>query len=210
MGLAQREASPGLAANWWLPATFSLAALVSQLVANFAPKILPFERAEIGGGEIWRLVTGHFVHLGWSHLLMNLLGLVLVWALVGRAWTARQWLVISLVTMLVIDVGFCLLLPELSWYVGMSGLLHGLLTAGLVPTVLQSDRRSFESLVLAVLVAVKLAYEQFAGAMPGSSGVAGGTVIVDAHLYGAIGGVLAGVAFYMLVRRRLGISMGER
>jgi hypothetical protein len=40
------------------------------------------------------------------------------------------------------------------------------------------------------LLAAKLAWEQGVGAVPGSSGFIGGHTIVDAHLYGALGGGL--------------------
>ena len=44
--------------------------------------------------------------------------------------------------------------------------------------------------MLAVFVAGKLLWEQTVGPLPGSESSAGGTVIVNAHLYGAVGGVL--------------------
>ena len=44
-----------------------------------------------------------------------------------------------------------------------------------------------------MIVAGKLAWEQFAGPLPGSESGSGGPVIVDAHLYGAVGGLLAAV-----------------
>ena len=44
--------------------------------------------------------------------------------------------------------------------------------------------------ILGVLIA-KLAWEQISGPLPGSAATAGVAVIVDAHLYGAAGGILA-------------------
>jgi membrane associated rhomboid family serine protease len=43
-----------------------------------------------------------------------------------------------------------------------------------------------------LLVCGKLLWEQAVGPLPGSAEVAGGKVIVDAHLYGAIGGLVLG------------------
>ena len=48
-------------------------------------------------------------------------------------------------------------------------------------------RRDLDGWILAVFIVAKLAYEQFAGALP-FAGTA--NTIVDAHLYGAIGGVV--------------------
>ena len=79
---------------------------------------------------------------------------------------------------------------SLDTYVGLSGLLYGLLVAGLLAGVLERDR---EAIILAAFVIAKLAWEQFAGPMPGSEATTGGKVIVEAHLYGALGGLLAGL-----------------
>jgi len=55
--------------------------------------------------------------------------------------------------------------------------------------------------ILLVLVVGKLVWEQLTGALPGSESIAGGEVLVDAHLYGAIGGAVIG-AWLVLRNRR--------
>ena len=64
--------------------------------------------------------------------------------------------------------------------------------------------RSGEALILAVVVAAKVAYEQLAGPLPGSEATSGGAVIVDAHLYGVIGGTVVAAA---LIRVRRAASI---
>jgi rhomboid family GlyGly-CTERM serine protease len=148
-----------------------------------------YERAAVLHGEIWRLVTGHFVHLGWSHTLLNLAGLVLVWMLCAsglRGWRGAGALLASIAT---IDAGFLLLEPQLQWYVGFSGVLHGLFAAGVVAAVRARESGAW---ILAALLAGKLVFEQLVGPVPLTERVAGGAVIESAHLYGAIGGLLAG------------------
>ena len=180
----------------WLAAGL-VAAVAAGLQILGLDTAFAWDREALAGGEAWRFLSGHFVHLGWSHLLLNLAGLALIAWIVGRAWDWRGWLVVSLISVGVIGAGFWILNPELEWYVGLSGLLHGLLAAGLMIGLVQ---REAESVVLAVLVAGKLAWEQFAGPLPGSEGASGGAVIVDAHLYGAIGGILAVMAMWRRVR----------
>ncbi|MEX2496259.1 MAG: rhombosortase [Woeseia sp.] len=153
-----------------------------------ARALLRYDRENIASGEWWRLLTGHFAHLGLSHLLLNAAGLVLIWFLVGGSYGLRAWLFISAVSIAVIDLGFWYLDPRLEWYVGMSGMLHGILAAGLVQLLRQAP---VESTLLAVAIAAKLVYEQIAGPLPGSESSAGGSVVVDAHLYGATGGLVA-------------------
>ena len=136
------------------------------------------------------------MHLGWSHLVLNLAGLALILWVVGGAYACRRWLLIAAISLVAIDLGFWWLDPSLQWYVGLSGLLHGLLAAGLLKGAIARDP---EALVLAALVLAKLAWEQFAGPLPGSAETAGGNVIVNAHLYGAVGGLLGA----LLVGRRV-------
>ena len=191
MGLSNGEdtpsgARPGL--DWLVPGTIVLLVLALLLSGDSGGAWLRFDRTGIAAGEAWRLVTGHLVHLGVSHALLNLAGLVLVWILVGHAFRWKQWLWVIAGATGTIDIGLWFGAPSLEWYVGLSGLLHGMLAAGIFAGL---ANRSSQAVILAVFVTGKLAWEQLAGALPGSEATAGGAVIVDAHLYGAIGGVLA-------------------
>jgi rhomboid family GlyGly-CTERM serine protease len=156
-----------------------------------APRLaLRYERAPIVAGEWWRLFTGHLVHLDLRHALLNVAGLLLVWALFAGAFRAWQWGVILLAALASIDAGLWLLNPGLQWYVGASGLLHAAMTAGIVQQMIQRDRVAW---VLGIVGAGKLLYEHFSGALPlaGDAGV----VITDAHLYGALAGAICGLLF---------------
>jgi len=159
---------------------------------------LRFERTAIAAGEAWRLLSGHFVHLGASHFVLNMAGLSLVWYLVGDAMGRVHWALVTILGVVVIDLGFWLFSPELQWYVGLSGVLHALLVAGII---VSAGTEHKEILAVAVLVAAKLAWEQVSGPLPGSVESSGGAVIVDAHLYGAVAGILAGVPARIRVRR---------
>lgn len=159
---------------------------------------LSFDRGGITGGEIWRTVTGHLVHLGPPHAVLNVLGTILVTFLVGREFSIRQWAVISVAVVAVIDIGLWLLNPELDWYVGLSGVLHGWLAAGIVALLV--NRRP-DAWLLAPLLVAKLAFEQWQGPVPGSAETAGGPVVVDAHLYGAVGGAIVAYALLRIGSR---------
>ncbi|MDH5502291.1 MAG: rhombosortase, partial [Gammaproteobacteria bacterium] len=142
-------------------------------------------------GELWRLLTGHLAHLGWTHLLLNGAGLGLVWCLVAGSLSLAGWALVVLLTIAGIDAGFLLLRPDLAWYVGLSGLLHGLLAAGLVAGF---RARPLECVVIGLGLVCKLTYEQLVGPLPGSAETAGGAVIVAAHVYGASTGTMLGIA----------------
>jgi len=159
---------------------------------------LRFDRDAISTGSFWLLLTGNFVHLGTNHLLMNMAGFVLVIALVWTRFTWIEWVLITLFSSLVVGIGLYWLDQDVFWYVGFSGTLHGLIIAGTL-----ADLRYYPKSggVLLALVVGKLAWEQLAGALPGSESVAGGSVVVNAHLYGAIGGAVLALIL-MLVNRK--------
>ena len=126
---------------WSLPAVLGICSLLAEFAGEKGRELLSWQRAAIGDGEVWRVVSGHFVHMGWSHFALNLAGLILVWLLVGDRFRRRNWIVIIVVTVIASGVCFWFLDPALEWYVGMSGLLHGLLMAGVVMGLKGTPRR---------------------------------------------------------------------
>lgn len=207
MGSRPARASRGLSADWrqrrWLmPASLVAVSLAAGSFGETGRIALRYARSAIADGEAWRLVTGHLVHLGWSHFLMNALALGAIWALVGRHLPAARWWAVLALVMAGIDAGFWWLGPHLDWYVGLSGVLHGLLVAGLLAGF--GEARA-EALLLLVLVTAKLAWEQVFGALPGSASAAGGPVVVEAHLYGALAGAAAGACLQIRVGRAASI-----
>lgn len=183
--------------GWLLPGIVVGAAALLVLLGDPGRIWLRYDRAAIAAGEIWRLFTGHFVHLGAAHFALDAAGLLLVWYLVSHRFTAAQWLQITLLTILGMDLGFWVLQPQLAWYVGLSGLLHGLFAAGIVPGLRE---RSPEAWFLAAMITAKIIYEQLVGPLPGSEASSGGAVIVAAHLYGALSGSVT--AAWLCIRVR--------
>jgi rhomboid family GlyGly-CTERM serine protease len=185
--------------RWQVPLVIGTACVLTAALGGAGRLWLRWDREALAAGEFWRFVTGHFVHLNPGHLVLNFAGLALVWVLVGGRYRAPGWCLVIAFSVAVIDAGFWFLDPELSWYVGLSGLLHGLLMAGTVDRLRDAP---VESAVLGLFVIGKLAWEQYAGPLPGSEASAGGPVVVNAHLYGAIAGTLAGAASLSLRRIR--------
>jgi rhomboid family GlyGly-CTERM serine protease len=148
---------------------------------------LRYDRAAVAAGELWRLVTGNFVHLSWTHLTLNLAGLLLGTWLFGADRRPAQWVLAAAVSAVAVNAGLFLLTPSVHWCVGLSGLLHGLMVVGFGGWVLQGDRMA--GWLLGVVLA-KLMWEQLGGEMPWTEELAGGMVVTDAHLWGAVGGAL--------------------
>jgi rhomboid family GlyGly-CTERM serine protease len=158
--------------------------LAPELDGPWARQAMGYERQALEQGQWWRLLSAHFVHLDLEHAVLNAFGVVLMWALFARDYAPWRWLAIYLVSALSVSVGLWFFNPELDWYVGTSGALHGVMTAG---TLAHLRRGDLDGWILAVFIVLKLAYEQFAGALPFAGSP---DTVVDAHLYGAVGGVV--------------------
>lgn len=157
-----------------------------------------WQRDAIDTGEYWRLVSGHLVHLGFGHLWPNLVALAIIGLLFEDVFRNADWLRLGAGSVVAIDLGLYVLNPSVSWYVGLSGVLHGYVAAGALALIIRRERLGF---VLAAGVATKLIFEQVFGPVPFTAASVGGPVVVAAHLYGVIGAVLAAGATE-LVRRR--------
>lgn len=182
--------APLTAARWqrghlWLIGALIFSVVLLAFAGNEARLVLRYERSAILQGQLWRLLTGHLVHGNTWHLGLNIAGMGLVALLFGRDYTPRQWLGILLFAIATIDATFVLYEPQLQWYVGLSGVLHGAIAAGLIAWWRYENRHL--TILVAIFLLAKLAWEQTRGAMPFSGDM---PVIVDAHLFGAIGGAL--------------------
>jgi len=170
--------------RWWPPLLLITVCLMAQALGWV--DALRYERS-LAAAEPWRLLTAHVVHLGWMHLALNLAGLCLIWALFGRRLAPWAWGVALVVCALTVGLGLWWRDADLAWYVGLSGVLHGLLVLGALAALRAEPRTAL--LVLAG-VALKLVWEQYSGGDSGTAALVGGAVIVNAHLYGALGGLL--------------------
>lgn len=149
---------------------------------------LRFQRDAIAHGQLWRLLTCHMVHTGWLHLSLDVADLVLMWVLVGSVYSSRVWWLLIFVISLGISGCLYLLNPALEWYVGLSGLLHGMLAAGALG---QLKQRPVESSVIMIALVAKLTWEQLYGSLDNILFVMKTPVSVDAHLYGSVTGAIA-------------------
>ncbi|MCD9007330.1 rhombosortase [Luteimonas sp. XNQY3] len=137
---------------------------------------LVLDRDAVLGGQLWRLWSGHWVHLDLRHAAVNLLALALIAA---RMRQLRPLLSASLLMMPLSAVLLLLAVPDLQWYAGLSGLLHGWAAWLLLR---QGGR---VALAGAALLAGKLLWEQLAPAADDATF----QVIHAAHLAGALVGV---------------------
>ena len=157
-----------------------------------------FDRDLVAQGHVWLLFSGHIVHLNWSHWLLNMAGLAIVAFFFSSHASFRQWLAVILVSACVINIGLWWWMPEISNYVGLSGVLHGLFLYGALREIRFYPVSGY---VLTLVLIGKLVWEFFNGALPGSEDMTGGRVLTEAHLLGATGGTLVWLLEWL--KRRL-------
>ena len=185
--------------SWALLVSIVVVLIVLQAFGTL--EYLRFETTTLGL-EIWRLVTGHLVHVSLSHLVLNVVAVLLLWILVGDAFGALGWIAVTTVCIAAINIGLLIFSPEVAWYAGLSGVLHGLVVAG---ALVNLHRLGYVSIALLLGILVKLSLEQSVGGSTALQQLIGAEVISDAHLYGALGGALCGgVALWKLNTRATG------
>lgn len=170
-----------------LTALFLLLALLPSISSW-----LEYRRGLIAGGEVWRLFTGHFVHLNFSHALMNAVGTLLLSRLFVSELSRQQWWSLILAAPLFISMGLWWRQPDLQGYAGFSGVLHGLLYFGVIRLLVASP---VVAGCILVLLVERQVWEQTSAYNPDYlRTVIAGRVMPDAHLFGAVMGVVFGGA----------------
>jgi rhomboid family GlyGly-CTERM serine protease len=150
---------------------------------------LEFNRQLIEQGQLWRLFTSQFVHANWAHLGLNCAGIALIWLLHGE-YTSPSRYGFNIATLAIwCGLGVFWFCPTITIYTGLSALLHGVIIWGAIKDVTVGLKSGY---VLFIGVWVKLIAEQINGPSADIGALINSTVAVDAHLIGAIGGVLLG------------------
>ncbi len=183
-------------------ACLTLAVLIGalSLAGPAVTEFLRYDRTAIEAGQFWRVLSGQLVHAGFAHTLLNIAGLVLIMLLFPEPLPIIAWIWRVFIISLGISALMYWQLPDLGWYVGLSGTLHGLFVLGFWWLYRQGDRLSF--LLLAILMA-KLLWEHFYGPISSNEDLVGVPVLTEAHSYGALCAII-----YLILRGAFGRVQG--
>ena len=144
----------------WRALLLTAIATTAYLVLGPAPEGWVWDRTAIAGGEWWRLLTGHWVHTDSQHSLWDIAAL-LVFGLLFEARLGWRLPLVLLLATAGVDAWLWWGQPDLLRYCGLSGILNGLLAAGLVQ--MWRDLRHPAVLLTAAAAALKIFIEAQAG-----------------------------------------------
>jgi len=143
-----------------------------------------YQKSTINNGEVWRLFSGHFSHTNGFHLLLNISALILLNAIHGQFYRIKTVVPLMVTNALIVSGGLYFT-SDITHYVGLSGILHGLFIWGALKDI-QNNEKTGVWLFLGIWL--KVIYEQVSGPSNDVVQLIDANVAIDAHLWGAIAG----------------------
>lgn len=187
-----RAALPRL--PWTALVVLGLGAILAAVPESWR-SALEYDRHALAAGEVWRIWTGHLVHFSARHAVVDLATLAaLAWAVEMRCGhRVAAGLLLCAPPLLSLALFFCV--PELAVYRGASGLcvVYG---SALALALWSGSRRMRASVLLvAALFVLKTGFEAI-GSPADFSGLGDGVRVAwQAHVFGALIGVLCAALF---------------
>jgi rhomboid family GlyGly-CTERM serine protease len=173
----------------------ALLAILAYLLNDEIDSLFVYQYQLISQGELWRIFTGHFLHTNGIHLLLNLAALILLWALHGHFYNLKNYSLLFITSALICSAGLFYFSPEIHQYVGLSGVLHGILVFGAILDIRYKDKTGY---LLFIGVWLKIVHEQYYGASKQVSTLIDANVAIDAHLWGAVGGLIFSCCYVII------------
>lgn len=156
--------------------------------------LLIYNRNLVTAGEYWRLITGHLFHSNGNHFMLNSAAVLLLWALHGQYYNRLNYLAVFIISAMVCSFGIYWFSADIALYVGLSGVLHGFFVWGALMDIKHQEKTGY---LLLLGVIAKISHEQIYGASADVELLINASVATDAHLYGAIGGLLTCLLAYL-------------
>lgn len=186
------------------PANLAINLVIAGLIIIFAATasttftLLSLERNKVITGELWRLLTSNFVHFGWAHTLMNLAAFVICAIALLNTFSVKRLLALIVFCCIAVGTGVYFFNPEYETYAGLSGAIHGFIVAGLL---LNKRHAYWLNGIFIALIFAKIFYEHQPGYQATElQALLPVAVAYDAHLYGALAGLLFGIGALVLDR----------
>lgn len=150
----------------------------------------------IADGELWRVITPGFLHLGLLHIAMNMYLLYVLGRMIEPELGGPQMLAVYITSLIAGSLGALLLEPNTP-SAGASGAIFGLMGMALVIARSRQIKEAVQQIGILVVINLVITF--------GYSGISKG-----AHLGGLIGGAICGLILFELGERRGWLGSGPR
>jgi len=155
---ASQQASHGRFRLPWRTLLLGLLATLLYWIAGVAPDNLVYHREAIAQGDLWSMISGHWVHSDRQHAVWNIAALLILGSLFERTLKHRLFSDLLLAS-LILSLWIGVFMPELQAYCGLSGILNTLLVSGCL--TLWQQFRSPTLLLIPVLAFFKSLFELY-------------------------------------------------
>ena len=160
---------------------------------------LDYNRELIIDGEFWRLITGNFNHTNIYHVLLNVSALAVISGLHYRYYSPAAYFSLILILSVGVGAGIFWLSPSTYLYVGLSGILHGIIIVG---AIIDVTKQYYSGYVLIAGTIIKIINEQFFNSPIEMSQLIEAKVLTEAHLYGLVTGLIIAPLFVYLNKKK--------
>ena len=189
----------------WHTFILLLIAFAMYVFGGPAAEVLVFDRQAIMQGELWRLLTGHWVHADLEHLAWNLIAFGILGWMIETSLGHLKLYTALMAGMCIVNAWVWWFIPSLDFYCGLSGILNTLLFVILLDGWLKTRQVIF--LLVAVAATSKIAFELFQ-----ASAIFTNTswpAVPEAHLAGALAAVIV-MLYQNILNNSLKLSQGNR
>jgi len=189
------------------PISLIILMFVLELAKPLSIQWFGFSSNDILNGEFWRIITGQLLHTNFNHLLLNVSGVVLIWALHGEHYHSKHFTLAVLTSLTLLGISLlCISLWGVDGYqnyAGLSGILHSLLVYGGIIDINKKDKTGW-LLLLGVLA--KVLYEVIIGPEQSTMDLIQADVAVEAHFMGCVVGLIMGLGYLFLDKKQKSLS----
>ncbi|EDM64643.1 membrane protein, Rhomboid family [Moritella sp. PE36] len=182
--------------NWFI---LGLLCLIIYAISAENITVLDYNRESIINGEYWRLISGNFNHTNIYHLLLNLGALAVIGGLHYRYYNSAAYTSLILLLSIGVGVGILWLSPNTHLYVGLSGILHGVIIVG---AVIDVTKKYYSGYVLIIGTVIKVINEQLFNSPVEISQLIEAKVLTEAHLYGLVTGLIIAPLYVYLNKKK--------
>ena len=179
-----------------------LALCIASSKVNAIASLFVYDREAIFRGELWRLITSHFVHFGSVHLIYNLV----VFGIAGWIIEYKRYRYFKLLCLLMacsISTTLLFFKPNMIYYGGLSGIACGCIIYGSLLCLKEPSPWRTMSMLTIIFLSAKISLETYnAGSLLPYWGTLNFIPIPLSHIIGS----LTAIMFFFLTNNNIMIQ----